>query len=47
MGVAGSTPILARFSSPIAGGSPQKRWLEGLYLDQPVEWDDPYRFFGW
>jgi hypothetical protein len=43
----GGTPILARFSSPVAGGSPQKRWLEGLYLDQPVEWDDPYRFFGW
>jgi hypothetical protein len=23
------------------------RWLEGLYLDEPVEWDDPYRFFRW
>jgi len=23
------------------------RWLEGLYLTQPTEWDDPYRFFGW
>jgi hypothetical protein len=47
MGVAGSTPIVARFSSPVTGSSPEKRWLEGLYLDQPVEWDDPYRFFGW
>ena len=23
------------------------RWLTGLYLDRPVEWDDPYRFFRW
>lgn len=23
------------------------RWLEGLYLTKPAEWDDPYRFFGW
>jgi len=23
------------------------RWLTGLYLDQPSEWDDPYRFFRW
>ncbi|NOY80781.1 MAG: hypothetical protein GXP31_07225 [Kiritimatiellaeota bacterium] len=23
------------------------RWLEGLYLDSPEEWDDPYRFFRW
>ncbi len=23
------------------------RWLEGLYLDTPEEWDDPYRFFRW
>ncbi len=23
------------------------RWLEGLYLDVPEEWDDPYRFFRW
>ena len=25
----------------------QGRWLEGLYLDVPEEWDDPYRFFRW
>jgi beta-galactosidase/beta-glucuronidase len=24
-----------------------RRWLEGLYLDEPEEWDDPYRFFRW
>ncbi len=47
MGAAGSTPTLARFSSPVVAGSPEKRWLESLYLDQPVEWDDPYRFSGW
>lgn len=23
------------------------RWSQGLYLDQPVEMDDPYRFFRW
>ena len=23
------------------------RWLAGLYLDEPEEWDDPYRFFRW
>ncbi|MBM4031012.1 MAG: hypothetical protein FJ291_04415 [Planctomycetes bacterium] len=25
----------------------QGRWLTGLYLDKPEEWDDPYRFFRW
>jgi len=23
------------------------RWLQGLYLDTPQAWDDPYRFFRW
>jgi len=23
------------------------RWLEGLYVDRPEEWDFPYRFFRW
>ncbi|MGQ9730081.1 MAG: carbohydrate binding domain-containing protein [Candidatus Zipacnadales bacterium] len=23
------------------------RWLSGFYLDEPEEWDDPYRFFRW
>ncbi len=23
------------------------RWSQGLYLDQPEDWDDPYRFFRW
>jgi hypothetical protein len=47
LGVAGSTPILARFYSPVAAAKPERRWLSGLYLDEPEEWDDPYRFFRW
>ncbi len=31
---------------PIAN-STEGRWLEGLYLDVPEQWDDPYRFFRW
>lgn len=31
---------------PIADPS-QGRWLDGLYLDVPEAWDDPYRFFRW
>jgi hypothetical protein len=47
MGVAGTTPVVARFNTPIDGTKPESRWLQGLYLDQPEEWDDPYRFFRW
>jgi hypothetical protein len=47
MGVAGSTPVLERFSRPVDRAKPEKRWLDGLYLDQPEEMDDPYRFFRW
>jgi hypothetical protein len=47
MGVAGATPLLARFGSPILPDNPEKRWLDGLYLDQPEAWDDPCRFFCW
>jgi hypothetical protein len=25
----------------------QGRWIGGLYVDKPREWDDPYRFFRW
>jgi hypothetical protein len=45
MGVAISTPLLDRFHQPVDAS--EKRWLNGLYLDQPEEWDDPYRFFRW
>jgi beta-galactosidase len=47
MGVAGSTPLLDRISTPDGAVESGKRWLEGLYLDTPEEWDDPYRFFRW
>jgi hypothetical protein len=46
LGVSGSTPLLARFQQPPAANEPP-RWTEGFYLDQPEEWDDPYRFFRW
>jgi hypothetical protein len=29
------------------GDPSEGRWREGLYLDVPQEWDDPYRFFRW
>jgi len=47
MGVAGSTPLLDRFYQPVDATKSERRWLDGLYLDQPEEWDDPYRFFRW
>ncbi|MEJ2703408.1 MAG: hypothetical protein P8Z79_13295, partial [Sedimentisphaerales bacterium] len=47
MGAAGSTPVLERFSLPVDTSKDENRWLEGLYLDVPQEWDDPYRFFRW
>ena len=47
MGVAAETPVLDRFKSPVTASKPEKRWLDGLYLDQPEEMDDPYRFFRW
>ena len=40
-------PILDRFKSPVDAAQAEKRWLDGLYLDQPEELDDPYRFFRW
>ncbi len=47
MGASGSTPLLPRFASPVTSDEPEGRWLQGLYLDEPEEWDDPYRFFRW
>lgn len=46
-GVAGATPLLERFRQPLDAAKAEQRWLAGLYLDQPEEWDDPYRFFRW
>ena len=45
MQAAGETRLLERISTPVAEN--EKRWLDGLYLDTPEEWDDPYRFFRW
>jgi len=45
LGVQSRTPLLGRFALARARG--EERWLEGLYLDTPEEWDDPYRFFRW
>lgn len=47
LGVAGSTPLVERFHAPADKAGGEKRWRNGLYLDQPEEWDDPYRFFRW
>jgi hypothetical protein len=47
LGVPSVTPLLARFHQPADTAKAEKRWLNGLYLDQPEEWDDPYRFFRW
>jgi hypothetical protein len=47
MGVASAPPILVRFRRPVDQSGAEKRWLDGLYLDIPEEWDDPYRFFRW
>ncbi|HKA08726.1 MAG TPA: glycoside hydrolase family 2 TIM barrel-domain containing protein [Gemmataceae bacterium] len=45
LGAVSETPVLARFGSPPKAD--ERRWLDGLYLDIPEEWDDPYRFFRW
>ena len=48
MGVAGLTPLLDRFDEPVPAAAELSKPLAGsLYLDQPTEWDDPYRFFRW
>ena len=46
LGVRGATPLPERFATPVTAGA-KERWESGLYLDQPQEWDDPYRFFRW
>jgi hypothetical protein len=47
LGAAGPTPLLTRFRDPAGAPGSEGRWLDGLYLDAPEEWDDPYRFFRW
>ncbi|MBM3213458.1 hypothetical protein FJZ36_00855 [Candidatus Poribacteria bacterium] len=45
LGVQPTAPLVERFSTPREDG--EQRWLTGLYLETPVEMDDPYRFFRW
>lgn len=47
LGAQCSTPLLERFNTPANEDGKDKRWLKGFYLDQPEEWDYPYRFFRW
>ncbi|MDH7571386.1 MAG: hypothetical protein QHJ73_17555, partial [Armatimonadota bacterium] len=47
LGVAAETPVIERFHTPAAPDGSDKRWLQGMYLDEPIDWDDPYRFFRW
>ena len=47
MGIISSSDFLSRFNSPVDKVKEEKRWLSGLYQDEPEEWDDPYRFFRW
>ena len=47
LGIHSSTDFLSRLNSPVDKDKNEKRWLSGLYLDEPEEWDDPYRFFRW
>lgn len=44
---ASSIPFIDHITTPLVAGKPEKRWLDGLYVDVPEEWDDPYRFFRW
>jgi hypothetical protein len=45
MGVACPTPLLGRFGSTVSSDKPEKRWLDGLCVDQRENWDHPHRFF--
>ncbi|MBV8879036.1 MAG: hypothetical protein JO332_03625 [Planctomycetaceae bacterium] len=45
LGVPATTPLLERFGTPAERN--EGRWFEGLYLERPDEWDDPYRYFRW
>lgn len=47
LGVESGSPIVDRLTNAMTPFDLEKRWKRGLYLDQPEEWDDPYRFFRW
>jgi len=46
LGANSETPLLSRMSRPVENNE-SGRWLQGFYLDEPEEWDYPYRFFRW
>jgi len=46
LGARGEAPLVERWSAAPEAAEPG-RWRQGFYLDQPEEWDDPYRFFRW
>ena len=46
MGVGFQAPLLKQLAQP--AGPDERRWLAGLYLEEPVlNDDDPYRFYRW
>ena len=47
MAATGQTPLLGRFRNGVETTDAEKRYTQGLYMDAPQEWDDPYRFFRW
>jgi hypothetical protein len=47
LGAGVASPLLVRFSDPVAPGENESRWFGGYYLEVPESWDDPYRFFRW
>ncbi len=44
--VSSDGPSVAENGNPVTEPA-AGRWLDGLYVTRPVEWDDPYRFFRW
>lgn len=47
MQMASEAPILERFAAPVQAAKDEKRWLDGLSAQEPVERDAPCRFFRW
>jgi hypothetical protein len=45
LGCAPGTLLRQWFAEP--PGDNDRRWLRMWYEDEPIEWDDPYRFFRW
>ena len=47
MGVSAPTPLVEHIHTGVGDLNRETRWLSGLYMDVPSEWDDPYRHFRW